>query len=148
MREAAEALERRRHPEREPPRGGDAGPPPYRPHGEEALPVGPKGGDVDAAELVVDHWYKVRLRQDLTLGAPDSPRRVTWRGGRAVTMVWRGRGDYPGADLRPVDAGAGRVAWVPTAGAFWTDDDLDGAFICAYEEVAVLEEVPNPRRRR
>jgi hypothetical protein len=98
---------------------------------------------VDAAELVVDHWYKVRLRRDLRLGAPDFPRGLTWRGGQEVTLVWRG-----GPGKRWVNAGPGKAGQAPTAGAFWTDDDLDRAFICHYEEVDVLEEVPNPLRRR
>jgi hypothetical protein len=103
-----------------------------------------------AEQLVEDRWYRVKVARPggLSLRAPDFPRGVDWRAGLEVVMVWRGRGDAPDSDLRWVNDGPEKAKQVPTAGVFWTGYDVDGALICHYEDVEVLEEVPNPLRGR
>jgi hypothetical protein len=98
-----------------------------------------------ADALVEDHWYRVRVVRPggLRLGAPDLRRAVRLAAGQALTLVWRGRGDAPGAGER----WRGGVK-VPTAGAFWNSYDVDLALIVYYEDVEVLAEVPDPRKGR
>ena len=95
-----------------------------------------------ADELVEDHWYRVKVTRPggLVLGAPDLRRPVRLHEGQALTLVWRG--PYPGGL---------RWQWgvrVPTAGTFSNSYDVDLALIVHYGDVAVLEEVPDPRRGR
>jgi hypothetical protein len=49
-----------------------------------------------------------------------------------------GVGARPGAAAVPGRGG----------GAFWTDNDVDGAFIVRFPDVEALEEAPDPLERR
>jgi hypothetical protein len=84
-----------------------------------------------AAGLVGDRWYRVRVVRPggVRLGVASPLGEVHWREGRELTLVWR------------PDSGRG-------GGAFWTDYDVDGAFIVRFPDVEALEEAPDPLERR
>jgi hypothetical protein len=98
-----------------------------------------------AEQLAEDHWYRVKVtrRGGLVLGAPELRRPVRLAERQVLTLVWRGTGDSPGAGLRRRGG-----EQVPTAGAFWNSYDVDLALIVYFEDVEVLEEVPDPLKRR
>jgi hypothetical protein len=79
----------------------------------------------------------------VVLGAPARRRRVRLAERRVLTHVWRGTGDAPGVGLRRRGGEP-----VPTAGAFWTSYDVDLALLVYFEDVEVLEAVPDPLRGR
>jgi hypothetical protein len=98
-----------------------------------------------AEQLAEDRWYRVKVTRPggLVLGAPARRKAARLAERQVLTLVWRGTGDAPGAGRR----------WrggqqVPTAGAFWNSYDADLALIVYYEDVEVLEAVPDPLRGR
>src|SRR5262249_7418979 len=97
-----------------------------------------------AEELAEDHWYRVRVTRPggLVLGAPARRGDVRLAAGEELTLGWRG-----GAPRGPARR-AGARGWVASAGTFWNAYDAGAALIVYFEDVAVLAEVPDPRRGR
>ncbi len=93
-----------------------------------------------ADELIENRLYHCRVTRELVLGAPDIRRPIYWHVGDERELFWRGPGSDGPAAYRWQDGQK-----VPTAGAFWTSYDIDGALICYFEDVEVLRELPLPR---